>query len=55
MKTIKKEFTASSWLECIYKIRIFIIDFNLELVRLELRKENNVFIAEVEYGLGVGR
>lgn len=50
---VKKEFKSENWLKCIYLVRQFIDEYNLELISIELKKENDYYVAKIEYGLGV--
>ena len=53
MSTVKKEFRHSNWLVCINMIRKYLDEYNLELISIELKKENDYYVAKIEYGLGV--
>ena len=53
---MKKEFEELDWLRLISRIRMFIDEYNLEVIRIDLRKTNDKkykYKAIVEYGLGV--
>lgn len=50
---IKKEFIGTTWIEAISKVKRFIDEYNLELLRLELVKNDKDFVAKVYYDLGV--
>ena len=55
MKSIKKEFEGTTWYECISKVIRFLIDYNLDFINLEMKKEKENYIAVLEYGLGIKR
>lgn len=50
---VKKEFRSENWLKCINLVRLFIDEYNLELISINLKKEKDVYIAMVEYKLGI--
>lgn len=52
-KNITKEFEGQSWYECISKIVRFLMDYNLELVNLTIKKTKTNYIGVLEYGLNV--
>lgn len=50
---IKKEFIGTTWIEAISKVKRFIDEYNLELMSINLKKEKDVYIAILEYKLGI--
>ena len=50
---LKKEFSNESWLQCINLVRLFIDEYNLELISINLYKKENYYVANLEYDLGV--
>lgn len=54
MKTkITKQFENEKWYVVFGQVERFILDYGLDLVKLEIVKKNNKFIATLEYELGV--
>ena len=58
MNNVKKTFTDLDWLRCINKVRLFLDEYNLELINLKMKqvkdKDKKIYYeVEVEYGLGV--
>lgn len=53
--SLKKEFASTTWLGVIYAIKLFITDYNLELLSIDMKKKGINYIATIEYDLGVGR
>lgn len=53
--TMKKQFVGKSWLECVSKVRLFIDKYNLEFINLNVKQQEDFYIAKLEYGLGVVR
>ena len=53
--SLKKEFVNRTWLGVIYQVKIFIVDYNLELLSINLKKKANIYVATIEYDLGVER
>ena len=53
--TILKKFIGETWEQCIAKVSRFIIDYNLELISLEMHKDEQYYIANIEYNLGLDR
>jgi len=52
---MKKQFVGKSWLECVSKVRLFIDKYNLEFINLNVKQQEDFYIAKLEYGLGVVR
>ena len=52
---IKKEFYCDTYLMCIAKVKQYVDSYNLELLSLNLKKQENEFKCVIEYGLGVER
>ena len=50
---IKKEFIGTTWIEAVSKVKRYIDEYNLELIKLEICQDDNNFIAKVYYDLGV--
>lgn len=54
MKNIlKKEFESEKWYVCFNEVEKFILNYGLDLIKLEIKLENKKYIATLEYGLGV--
>lgn len=56
MNTITKEFEDTDWLRLINQIRIFVDEYNLEIISIDLKKTDDkkyIYKAKVRYGLGV--
>lgn len=54
MNVVIKEFEETDWLKLISRIRMFIDEYNLEVISIDLRKINDKnYKAKVKYGLGV--
>lgn len=56
MNTIVKEFEDTDWLRLINQIRIFVDEYNLEIISIDLKKTDDkkyIYKAKVRYGLGV--
>ena len=54
MKTkITKQFESEKWYVVFGQVERFILDYGLDLVKLEIVKKNNKFVATIEYELGV--
>ena len=52
---IKKKFIGDTWEQCIGKVSRFIIDYNLDLIDLEMHKDGQYYIAIASYNLGLDR
>ena len=56
MNVVTKDFEETDWLKLISRIRIFIDEYNLEVISIDLRKTNDKkykYKARVKYGLGL--
>lgn len=56
MNVVVKEFEDTDWLKLINRIRIFIDEYNLEVISIDLRKTDDKkykYKAKVKYGLGL--
>ena len=50
---IKKEFVSEKWYAVFGQVERFILDYGLDLIRLEIKHVDDKFVATLEYGLGV--
>lgn len=53
MSILEKNFDDTDWLKLISRIRLFIDDYNLDLISIDLKKSNNIYKAKIKYGLGL--
>lgn len=53
MNSLEKEFEDTDWLKLINRIRLFIDDYNLDLISIDLKKTNTSYKAKIKYGLGL--
>lgn len=51
--TIKKTFVEENWIVCLGRIRAFIDTYNLELICIDLKKQESNYIATITYKLGL--
>ena len=52
-KTIIKEFTNEKWFKCFNQAERFILEYGLDLIKMTIEKKGDVYVATIEYGLGV--
>jgi len=56
MNVVIKEFEDTDWLKVINRIRMFVDEYNLEIISIDLRKTDDkkyCYKAKVKYGLGL--
>ena len=56
MNIVTKEFEDTDWLKLISRIRMFVDEYNLEIISIDLRKTDDkkyIYKAKVKYGLGL--
>lgn len=52
---ITKSFESEKWFTCLNEAERFLLEYGLDLVSLKMIKENDRYVVNIEYGLGVGR
>lgn len=52
---MNKKIYGNTYKEVLRKVIRLIDDYFLELISLEVKKENDVYVADVKYGLGIKR
>lgn len=50
-KLLKKTFADENYIRCLGKIRRFIDEYTLELISINLRKKENLYVANIQYDL----